>query len=574
MRTRLAASLAAALLLAACGGSTTGSDPTPSAPAALLVVQEPESASSACPHGAVLVRAGLDADGDGLLDPAEVATTSRACAPAPAAVLTRTSTAAPGADCASGGTKVESGRDANGDGTLQDGEVERVAWVCAPPDAPPPAVLVQVSPEPTGPHCYYPGTAVASGADADGDGLLDPEEIATTTYLCGSSFEGSYGFTIASADDLSLLNRAFVVKGNLVIESPTLESVRLDVTKVTGSITVRNNAKLWWLELTGGYAPELGISIPGSLVVTDNPLLRQVTFPTPTGSNCAMFANSTVAGDLVLARNASLDPSWWDLCGLARVGGKLDVRDNAALQHLYLYGLKDVRGDLIIAGNEALEPSAGMDYSSIAAASVGGAVLVDGAGPGRVDFPNLATASGLTGRRLRGTMLFAPALRYVSGSVSFEDGTFPLLDLDRLLAVEGSLSFLRNTDLTWNGPMSSLEWIGGDLVVRDEPKLFALAFPALRSARTLEISGAALLGAVGEVAGLPGFPALESLESLLLLADPTLAHVRLPALRTLSLLQVSTSPRVPTCELDALVLQLAAAPARLVTGTDDAAVCP
>src|SRR5690606_37626816 len=98
--------------------------------ATLLDIQE-EPAGDACPYGGHVVRRGLDADRDGILDPEEVVATEYICAPPPGLdALIAIDVEAPGVNCPAGGYRVRSGQDADADGALDPGEVTATAYVC------------------------------------------------------------------------------------------------------------------------------------------------------------------------------------------------------------------------------------------------------------------------------------------------------------------------------------------------------------------------------------------------------------------------------------------------------------
>lgn len=44
--------------------------------------------------------------------------------------------------------------------------------------------ITRVVPEPPGAHCAAGGSAIETGTDADGDGVLDANEVSATTYVC------------------------------------------------------------------------------------------------------------------------------------------------------------------------------------------------------------------------------------------------------------------------------------------------------------------------------------------------------------------------------------------------------
>ncbi|MFZ9890166.1 MAG: DUF7151 family protein, partial [Myxococcota bacterium] len=102
--------------------------------AAALVDVKEEAAGAECSAGGLLIRSGLDADGDGALDDDEVLRTERLCNGAAGAdgatTLVVLSEVAAGETCAAGGVKMVTGLDVNGDGTLSEGEVTQEAVVC------------------------------------------------------------------------------------------------------------------------------------------------------------------------------------------------------------------------------------------------------------------------------------------------------------------------------------------------------------------------------------------------------------------------------------------------------------
>ncbi len=86
--------------------------------------------------------------------------------------LTRTTTEPPGAHCADGGQKLEVGIDGNHSGVLDDSEVNDTAtsYVCNGGGT---ISLIATSPEPAGASCPFGGTRIDTGIDANGNGTLD-----------------------------------------------------------------------------------------------------------------------------------------------------------------------------------------------------------------------------------------------------------------------------------------------------------------------------------------------------------------------------------------------------------------
>ncbi len=95
--------------------------------------------------------------------------------------LIQTSTEPAGSNCEFGGLKVESGIDNNSNGTLDDNEVLKTDYVCSVEGK---NSLVNVVDEPAGTTCPNGGIKIDSGVDNDGDGTLDDEEIEVTRYIC------------------------------------------------------------------------------------------------------------------------------------------------------------------------------------------------------------------------------------------------------------------------------------------------------------------------------------------------------------------------------------------------------
>ncbi len=148
-----------------------------------------EAPGANCVHGGVAIHAGADTDGDGYLDDAEITSTSYSCHGAPGQdglpgdpgtnSLVRVDPLAPGAICPQGGVLVKSGLDVDGDGYLDDAEVQNEQAVCHGHNA-----LTRLSTEPWGGACPYGGVRVETGLDVDGDGVLDDPEVTRTEYLC------------------------------------------------------------------------------------------------------------------------------------------------------------------------------------------------------------------------------------------------------------------------------------------------------------------------------------------------------------------------------------------------------
>jgi hypothetical protein len=107
--------------------------------------------------------------------------------------------------CMDGGTRIDAGVDLNGDGILEPSEITTTAYVCngaagspgsageagAPglqgeAGAPGATSLISLTPAPAS-ACPYGGTEVQVGVDKNGDGVLEPGEVQETSFVCNGS---------------------------------------------------------------------------------------------------------------------------------------------------------------------------------------------------------------------------------------------------------------------------------------------------------------------------------------------------------------------------------------------------
>ncbi len=171
-----------------CNGSVGDPGPMGVPGTNALVVTTAEAAGANCAAGGVRLDAGLDDDGDGTLQSGEIDATSYICNGADGAPgltsLTRTSTNTAGACGGASGVLIESGLDADGNGTLDDTEVSNSNAVCDGNDGA--RALIAVTAEPAGLNCAAGGQRLVSGTDENGDGVLTGVEIQDTTFVCNA----------------------------------------------------------------------------------------------------------------------------------------------------------------------------------------------------------------------------------------------------------------------------------------------------------------------------------------------------------------------------------------------------
>lgn len=142
-------------LLSACGGG--GDAPAANGLTARILVSA-EAPGTRCRTGGFRIDAGLDADADGALSPAEATSTSHVCNG------TKGTNGTDGTDGADGtdGTDGANGSDGTG-------------------------MLLTIVTEPAGAHCTYGGSAVQAGVDDNANGVLDAGEVDSTSYVCAGA---------------------------------------------------------------------------------------------------------------------------------------------------------------------------------------------------------------------------------------------------------------------------------------------------------------------------------------------------------------------------------------------------
>ncbi len=107
--------------------------------------------------------------------------------------LVRLSDVGPGAQCTGGGQRVDVGPDVNNNGTLDDDEVNQTAYVCNGVAGQTPGnAVVATKAEAAGANCATGGVRVDAGVDLNSNQALDPEEITSTTFVCNGQ-QGSTG---------------------------------------------------------------------------------------------------------------------------------------------------------------------------------------------------------------------------------------------------------------------------------------------------------------------------------------------------------------------------------------------
>ncbi|GEM_PF-1084298 len=260
-----------------CNGAT-GAD---GEPGLTSLVRQEDAAPGDCPFEGRVVMTGLDEDRDGYLDDAEVMATSYVCngepgAPAHASLFRLLQEPA-GANCPAGGTQVQTGLDTNDDGLLEPGEVTQARYLCNGVDgADGVSSLTSVTTEPAGLNCPAGGQKVESGLDDSGDGVLDPAEVDSTSYVCNG--EAGINSLVAIADEPAGAN---CPSGGSLVQSGLddnadglLDPAEVDQSTYVcdgGNMVLRVSNAVWGgVCQRGGVEVETGVDDNGNDVLDDD----------------------------------------------------------------------------------------------------------------------------------------------------------------------------------------------------------------------------------------------------------------------------------------------------------------
>ncbi|WP_146190722.1 DUF7151 family protein [Polaribacter aquimarinus] len=172
-----------------------------------------EAAGNNCDNGGVKIDSGIDANKNGVLDNNEITATAYICNGIDGInSLTKITNEAAGVNCETGGVKIDSGVDTNGNGILEDSEIVATAYACNGLDGN--ISLVNVTDEIAGENCENGGVKIESGIDNNGNGSLDKDEVTVTRFICNGldgGFDEQIRLSIFSGDS------GFATKGPPII---------------------------------------------------------------------------------------------------------------------------------------------------------------------------------------------------------------------------------------------------------------------------------------------------------------------------------------------------------------------
>ncbi len=373
-RMRAGALLTAILVgaLAACGGrSDGGSGADGSNGLTALVAVTVEAPGSNCASGGSRIAAGLDTNANGALETAEVSSTQYICngaagASGPAGpsgvtgavggngsnALVAMIAEPAGANCANAGKKVSVGIDANRNGVLDPAEVSSSSYVCNGGNGSNGAngsngtngsngangsnglsSLIAIAPEGVGANCSYGGSKVASGLDSNGNAVLDASEITTTTYVCnGPPGAGLVWLDVTATSVQAQPNTGYVIDnpGQVTVTLPASPGIG-DVVRVVG-----RGPGGWTIAQNPGQYVLTKVLDPGAGVPRDS--TRSWTAIASSADGSKLVA----AGDGLLYTSTDYGVSWtphagnhnWTALASSADGIKL-VAVAAALDHIY-----------------------------------------------------------------------------------------------------------------------------------------------------------------------------------------------------------------------------------------------
>ena len=400
-----------------------------------------EPPGSHCFHGGQAVHSGLDFDGNGHLDDPEVSSTEYVCATTVPFILMTAQPVAPRATCPRGGMVTRVGHDANGNGLLDDEEVAREVEVCNEPV--PVVSRVRRLPD-TSSTCVRGGSVVQAGLDLDLDGFLDLPEASATAYAC--DVEPAHLRVQHSQVEPGGWHCA--ARGTRV---DAFEDLDGDTLPDPGGYTTT----FYLCEATRTYDGDYVVTSDMDLVALEgvDRLRGDLRIQAPSRAEVILPTLAIIDGSLVVRGNSSL--KWLDLGMLRFIGGDAELRDNAQLEEM---ALGDESQPLRVAGSLIVEKNPKL-FSLKSLIAV-------------VPTHNITVRANDT---LESPGLM-PHVVTLTGSLTLQDN--PLLTgtpFINLAQVHGDLRLVNNAMIAGPFGLEQLQSVDGALELRDNPQLETLA---------------------------------------------------------------------------------------------------
>lgn len=478
------------LALFACSSST---KTVKSDPLNVLSLSSTIAPGAECAAGGTRVSAGPDANGNGALDAEEVTSNTVVCLALVNATLTRTRVATV-AECADGGTVVEAGRDLDNDSVLADAEVVTASVVCGTVDE----IEVLTVREAPG-ACVAGGTRTHIGRDLNGNGTLDSAEFETSVVVCRAERVLVGDVIISVQADADALAAVTTIDGSLTINPAATISLQplQDLVEVRDNLSIDSAAQtnlvgldslftvLGTFSVTGASFSSISSlrmlkSVTGSVTLNGLPLLASLD---------GLQGLTTVQGDLTL-RDLALVASLAPLSSITSIGGELRVADLPEITSIDGFqSLTSLGSDLNLKNNDKLTSVAGFAPLAAAQPTLTGtlnikyhAVLSNLAG---LQFTTLENQLDIYDNPMLTSLSPLSSLTSV-GQIILGQGTFTSLNgLQNITTVTGSISIVDNDSLTDVSALNTLTNVGpangGSVQIVDNAALSVCAGTALEN---------------------------------------------------------------------------------------------
>lgn len=311
-----------------------------------------------CSNGGISVDAGIDNNGNGILDSSEVTSTQYICngtnGSSGFSTLVLVSNEPAGTNCIYGGKIISVGIDTNQDGVLGSSEVTSSNFICNGTNGTNGATgatgtngtnsLIKITSEPVGVNCASGGLKITSGIDANNNGVLDTGEEGTPNYVCGGANGATgtngtngtntgifapMGVVAAGADGKVVItwnqNPADMITSSNIYWSTNPNITRLNSTQITGAtspytVTGLTNGTTYYFFATGvNVSGEGPASWPVSAIPGTPPSIAPANvIATPgNGTNTITWTASADASVIGYSVYRSLTPGVTAASGIA-----------------------------------------------------------------------------------------------------------------------------------------------------------------------------------------------------------------------------------------------------------------
>ena len=239
-----------------------------------------------CSVAGFKVETGVDSDGDGILSEAEVATVDHVCQGEDgSSALVSSAPVGPSEECPLGGFEVTSGVDANNNGVADEGETSSFTICNAGQGTPGLNSLVLVSEEMPGDQCVTGGQKLETGLDANNNGTFEQDENPTVTYICNGATGTHAMVNVVEAGDACATGGFNIYYGVDADANGNLDEAEWSVATVCNGVQGTpglNNLILVSEESPGAQCVTGGQKVETGLDANNNGTLEQDENPTVT----------------------------------------------------------------------------------------------------------------------------------------------------------------------------------------------------------------------------------------------------------------------------------------------------